>query len=58
MPEYYEIKIKGKLDSQWSDWFSSLIFGQQLDKVALYGLLDPIRDLNLNLISVTRKVEK
>ena len=21
MPEYYEIKIKGHLDQQWSEWF-------------------------------------
>ncbi len=64
MPEYYEIKIKGHLDPHWSDWFTgmnltqlegdgTLLSGGLPDQVALYGLLERIRDLNLTLVSVT-----
>lgn len=64
MPEYYEIKIKGHLDSCWTDWFSGLkldhmpgdetvLSGLLPDQPALHGLLALIRDLNLTLISVT-----
>jgi len=64
MPEYYEIKIKGYLDPNWSDWFAglklthlegdgTLLSGIITDQAALHGLLERIRDLNLTLISVT-----
>jgi hypothetical protein len=64
MPEYYEIKIKGHLDSGWADWFAglqlshlegneTLLAGQLPDQAALHGLLERIRDLNITLISVT-----
>jgi hypothetical protein len=63
MPEYYEIKIKGYLDSSWTDWFASLqlthleqdetlLSGMLPDQAALHGLLERVRDLNLTLISV------
>ncbi len=65
MPEYYEIRIKGQLNQQWSDWFAglsltyleedeTLLSGTLPDQAALHGLLERIRDLNLTLISVTR----
>jgi hypothetical protein len=64
MPEYFEIRIKGRLDDGWSDWFAgltlthpeddvSLLSGILPDQGALHGLLDRIRDLNLTLISFT-----
>ncbi len=63
MPEYCVIKIRGYLDASWSDWFgglsitylednSTLLSGPLPDQAALFGLLERIRDLNLNLISV------
>ena len=63
MPEYYEIRILGRLDPHWSEWFSdlklthvgnneTLLSGHLPDQAALHSLLDQIRDLNLTLISV------
>ncbi len=65
MPEHYEIKVRGHLDSRWSEWFAglklthlegdeTLLSGPLPDQAALHGLLERIRDLNLTLISVTR----
>ncbi len=60
----YQIKVKGKLSSNWSDWFEgmlvqsegavTIIMGQVQDQPALHGLLVRIRDLGLPLISITR----
>ena len=63
-PADYQIKVKGNLGSQWSDWFSGMtiesegtvttITGKVLDQPALHGLLVRIRDLGLPLIWVKR----
>ncbi len=61
----YEIRIKGHLDSQWTDWFeglgitlendgNTLITGPVIDQAALHGLLKKVRDLGLSLISVNQ----
>lgn len=63
-PANYQIKIKGKLDSHWSDWFAgmtiesegdmTILIAKQIDQAALHGLLVRICDLGLPLISVKR----
>jgi len=63
-PANYQIKVKGQLGSQWSDWFEGMavesegavttLTGQVLDQSALHGLFVRIRDLGLPLISVNR----
>ncbi len=62
-PLVYQIRIKGYLGSQWTDWFDgltitleedgdTLLTGPVIDQAALYGLLKKARDLGLPLISV------
>ena len=61
----YEIRVKGHLDARWSAWFDGLELSQQpdgttliegsiADQAALHGALQKIRDLGLELVSVTR----
>jgi hypothetical protein len=63
-PTIYKIRIKGQLDSQWTDWFEgltitleengdTLLTGPVIDQAALHGLLKKVRDLGLPLISVS-----
>ena len=62
-PGWYEIRVKGHLDTRWAAWFDGLtvahgsdgttiIHGPVADQAALHGLLQKIRDLGLPLISV------
>ena len=59
----FDIRIKGQLDTRWTDWFDGLIItnfendtaqltGDLVDQAALHGTLNKVRDLNLTLISV------
>jgi hypothetical protein len=63
MTEHYEIRIMGRLNPHWSEWFSglaltyveeneTLLTGLLPDQAALHSLLERIRDLNLTLISI------
>ena len=62
-PMLYQIRLKGHLDAQWTDWFAglavslekngdTLLTGPVTDQAALHGLLKKIRDLGLPLLSV------
>jgi hypothetical protein len=64
MPDYYQIRVKGHLDLDWSAWFDGFtithnpdgcttIAGMVADQAALYGLIGKVRDLGLMLIMVT-----
>jgi hypothetical protein len=61
----YEIKVEGLIDHRWAEWFDGMslsyineaetvLIGQIQDQTALHGILERIRDLGLNLISVRR----
>ena len=62
-PMIYQIKIKGHLRRDWTDWFggmsisledngNTLLTGPVIDQAALHGLLRKVRDLGLPLVSV------
>ena len=63
-PTEYHIRLKGTLDSSWSDWFDgftitvegdeSILIGVVCDQSALHGILAKINDLGLSLISVKK----
>ena len=59
----YQIRIKGHLVREWTDWFEgltitlgedgdTLLTGPVIDQAALHGLLKKVRDLGLPLVSV------
>ena len=61
-PAIYQIRIKGHLDPQWTEWFEgltlkfedsgdTLLTGPVVDQAALHGLLKKIRDSGLPLVS-------
>jgi len=60
----YQIKIRQTLDSTWDEWFApleilpqpdgtTLLSGPFADQTALHSVLIKIRNLNLELLSVT-----
>ena len=64
-PGRYEIRLQGHLQARWTAWFDGLsltregdgttvIHGPVADQAALHGLLNKVRDLGLQLVSVTR----
>jgi hypothetical protein len=64
-PWLYEIRVEGRLQQRWSDWFDGLticndrddettLTGRLPDQAALFGVLSRIHDLNLILVSVVR----
>jgi len=64
-PVVYQIRLKGHLGCQWTDWFGgltitledngdTLLTGSVVDQAALHGLLKKVRDLAMPLVSVIR----
>ncbi len=62
----YQIRVQGRLDTEWSVWFDGLVItnkpngeavltGPAVDKWALHGILSIIRDLGLPLLSVNQE---
>lgn len=63
-PVIYQIRIKGHLGHQWTDWFGglsitledngdTLLTGPVIDQAELHGLLRKVRDLGIPLLSVS-----
>jgi hypothetical protein len=62
-PMVYQIRIKGHLGREWTDWFGglaitledngeTLLTGSVVDQAALHGVLKKVRDLGMPLLSV------
>ena len=60
----YQIRIRGHLGPQWTDWFdgltiileedgNTLLTGPVIDQAALHGLIKKVRDLGMPLLLVT-----
>jgi hypothetical protein len=61
----YQIRIKGHLGREWTEWFggltitledngNTLLTGPVVDQAALHGVLRKVRDLGMPLVSVNR----
>lgn len=59
----YQIRIKGHLRIQWTEWFegltiaieedgNTLLTGSMIDQASLHGILKKVRDLGMPLLSV------
>ena len=68
-PTTYQIRIKGHLGPEWSDWFGgldisldgngdTLLTGPVVDQAALHGLLRKVRDLGMPLVSISPAEEQ
>ena len=67
MSIHYHIRVKGHLDSSWSEWFNGLdisyepdgisdLVGTIKDQAELIGILTKIHNLNLKLLSVNPEI--
>ncbi len=72
-PTIYKIKIQGRLEEKWADWFNGMLVKMikpdadstdtilliaAPDQAALRGVVNKIWDLNLVLISINVQAEK
>jgi hypothetical protein len=66
---FFEIHVKGQLDSRWSEWLEGLevkllengemiLFGPIIDQAALMGVLNKLSRLNLTLLSMNKVSRK
>jgi hypothetical protein len=64
-PMVYQIRIKGHLGREWTDWFEglaitledngeTLLTGPVVDQAALHGVLKKVRNVAMPLVSVMR----
>ena len=68
-PAVYEIRVKGRLDENWSDWLTGLdvefdanatgtpistLTGSIVDQAALLGLLRTLHNMHLTVLSINR----
>ena len=62
--EEIELRVKGQIDRNWSDWIGGLdisyteqgdtvLTGQVRDQAALYGLLEKLSNVGMQLLSFT-----
>jgi len=62
-PSVFQIRIKGHLGHQWTDWFdgmaitleddgNTLLTGPVADQSTLHGLIKKVRDLGMPLVSI------
>ena len=62
---FFEIHVRGHLDSKWLDWLEGLevklldngemiLSGTLVDQAALMGVLNKLNGLNLTLLSVSQ----
>jgi hypothetical protein len=65
----YEIRFRGTMDERYSRWFEGMSFsvlpegetlikGRITDQAALFGILNRLRDLNLELLEVRSYTEE
>lgn len=68
-PEWYEIRVAGRLDPRWTERFDGMSFihpsdgttlltGPVIDQAALHSVLRKVRDLGLTLLSVMQVAAK
>lgn len=61
-PRRYELRVVGRLDERWSEWFDGLVVdsrddgtstltGPVADQAQLHGILARVRDLGVTLLS-------
>jgi hypothetical protein len=66
---FFEIHIKGQLDSDWSEWLENMevnllesgemiLFGPISDQAALMGVLNKLNRLNLTILSLNEVVRE
>ncbi len=65
----FEIRVRGQLGKEWSDWFEGLelhplekgemlLDGYIADQAALMGILNKLHRLNLTILSFNRAKEE